>query len=90
VQTIVNPNAARAVECLDAAKSARAKLPQNVTRTDLAQVAECNQTLIEILARLTSLGSGKKIDTIRTEVSRIHAETSRLAARAMGMNMGAS
>jgi MoxR-like ATPase len=90
VQNVVNPNAARAVECLDCAKAARAKLPANVTRSDLAAVAECNQTLLEITTRLGTLGTGKKIDAIRKEVGQIHAETSRLASKAMGISLGAS
>jgi MoxR-like ATPase len=88
VQSTVNPNAARAVECLDDAREARASLPAEVTKGDLSKVAEVNHTLQEIKARLDTLGTGKKISAVRAEVTRLHSETSALAAKAMGLSLG--
>jgi hypothetical protein len=88
VQTVINPNAAKAVECLDAAREARGKLPAegSVPRgAFLGACGECNQELIEIQKRIATLGTGRKINAARDEVTRIHKEVSSLAAKAMGM-----
>jgi MoxR-like ATPase len=87
VQKVVNPNAAKAVECLDAAREARAKVPATVTRADMPLLAECNDVLKEIAAKLETLGTGRKVTAIKEEVARIHAETSKIAAAAMGMKL---
>lgn len=88
VQGVVNPNAAKAVECLDAAIEARATVPSegSVSRGQyLSACGECNQTLIEIQKKISGLGTGRKIDSIREQVKALHGEVSKLAARAMGI-----
>jgi MoxR-like ATPase len=87
VQKVVNPNAARAVECLDSAREARNKVPGTVTRQDLPLMSEINETLEEIANRLDTLGTGRKVVAIKEEVARIRMETSKIAAKAMGMKL---
>ena len=88
VQSVVNPNAAKAVECVDAAKDARRKLdgiPETGKGAYLSACAEANQTLIEISSKLTNLGTGAKIAAAKATVTKLHKEVSQLASRAMGI-----
>lgn len=93
VQATINPNAARAVEALDAAREAVSKLPneRDVQRKEyLAALADTNQTLREIATRLGTLGTGRKIDTAKAEVGRLQVQVSTAASKAMGMAFGAT
>jgi len=90
VQTVINPNAAKAVKCVDDARDLRKRIPVTVpkqgdpTRKDyLATCSESNANIAEILEKINLLGKGKKIDSARIEVQKIQAEIDTLSMQAM-------
>jgi MoxR-like ATPase len=87
VQATINPSAARAVECLDAAREIVGKLPPSPGREHVTQLASANAELADIGKRLATLGAGRKVDAVRKEVERLHTETKRAAARAVGVTL---
>lgn len=91
VQTIVNPNAARAVGYFDAAKQIVEKLPKADgmdPKEYTAALGAANRSLLDIRKAVKALGSGKKIDAVLADVTRFHAQVSKIVAKLSGLDMG--
>lgn len=90
IQTVVNPAGARAVEELDAAREILAKLPARES-TDagayMGAIGGAVRDVGEIMKRLESFPSGRKVDAARKEVTEIKAQVAKLAMRAAGVEL---
>jgi MoxR-like ATPase len=93
IQETVNPAGAQAVRDLDSAKELRATLPVIDPKNPdsktkfLSRISSVNQDLKDIATRLEGLPSTRKVVSARAEVAEIRKETSKLAARAAGIDL---
>jgi MoxR-like ATPase len=95
IQSVANPDAAKAIEALDAAKEARSKLPAapaagsdpRANATFMMAIAECNKDLKEILLRVEALPQNRKVAEVVAAIKAIRKETTTIATRAAGLDV---
>ncbi|HEY2516017.1 MAG TPA: AAA family ATPase [Polyangiaceae bacterium] len=90
VQSVVNPNGAKAVEELDAARDLVAKLPTPGSidaGAYMSAIGSAAKDVAEILARVERLTPSRKVTTAKTEIAKIKRDVAMLAMRAAGIQL---